>query len=62
VWHPRAFTNLDSGQGWSPFTYGLDEVPFAGSDVLLEIHAETDPSGVTSFWFDDLRLVASCGR
>jgi hypothetical protein len=62
VWHPHAFTNAEGQEGWVPFAFTLDEVPFAGNDMILEIHAETDLDFVTSFWFDDVRLVASCER
>jgi hypothetical protein len=62
LWHPHAFTNLEASSGWVAFEYTLDAVPFAERDVVLEIRAETDLTGVTSFWLDDLRVVGRCGR
>jgi hypothetical protein len=62
LWHPHEFTNLEQAEAWTAFEYSADEVPFSGRDVVLQIRSETDPTLVTSFWFDDLRLVAHCLR
>ena len=62
MWTVQAVSNLDMEEAWVPMSNELDEVPFNGTDVIFEIHSETDPMGVTSFWVDDLRLDAACER
>jgi hypothetical protein len=62
-WLARSFTNQDMGREWKSFTARTTDLdPLRGKTVTFIAYSRTDLDGKTSFWLDDLRLQATCGR
>ena len=63
LWLAATWTNLDATTGWKSFDASTtDLAALRGKTVTFIAYSRTDPNGVTSFWLDNLELVASCGR
>jgi len=63
VWQAQAWTNLTTTDGWVPFEESTEVASnLRGKTLTFVAYSNTDPTGKTSFFIDDLRLEASCGR
>lgn len=63
AWQAQAWTNQDTTSGWVPFEASTDVDPqYRGKKLTFVAYSNTDPGGQTSFFLDDLRLEAGCGR
>jgi hypothetical protein len=63
VWQAEALTNQDTTDGWVAFESSTNVEPqFRGQKLTFVAYSNTDPQGQTSFFLDDLRLEAGCGR
>jgi hypothetical protein len=66
MWQAVHWTNVDQTSGWQPFTSTTDDGfqldALRGRTVTFVAYSRTDPSGKTSFFLDNLKLEAECGR
>ena len=63
AWQAQAWTNQDTTTGWVPFEATTDVEPqYRGKKLTFVAYSNTDPEGQTSFFIDELRLEAGCGR
>ncbi len=62
-WLAQSFTNQDMGHDWKSFSAQTTDLDgLRGKTVTFIAYSRTDLDGKTSFWLDDLRLQATCGR
>ncbi len=63
VWQAQAWTNQSTTNGWVSFESSTTVAPAQrGKKLTFVAYSNTDQEGETSFFLDDLRLEASCGR
>jgi hypothetical protein len=63
LWQAQAWTNQTTTNGWVRFESSTDVASnLRGKTLTFVAYSNTDPEGKTSFFIDDLRLEASCGR
>jgi hypothetical protein len=63
AWQAEGWTNQDTTNGWVSFESSTNVNPvYRGKKLTFVAYSNTDPEGQTSFFLDDLRLEASCGR
>lgn len=63
AWQAQAWTNQDTTSGWVPFEASTEvDAKYRGKKLTFVAYSNTDPEGQTSFFLDDLRLEAGCGR
>lgn len=63
VWQAQAWSNQTTTNGWSAFQATTTVEPaYRGQKLTLVAYSNTDPGGKTSFFLDNLVLIASCGR
>ena len=62
-WLAQSWTNQDLAHDWESFTASTTDLDaLRGKTVTFVAYSRTDLDGKTSFWLDNLRLKASCGR
>jgi hypothetical protein len=63
MWIAVHWTNQDTTSGWQSFSGTTNDMEYLGGrTVTFVAYSRTDPMGKTSFFLDDLRLEATCGR
>ncbi len=63
MWQAVHWTNQDTTSGWQSFTSTTNDMEFLGGrTVTFVAYSRTDLTGKTSFFLDDLKLEAACGR
>jgi hypothetical protein len=66
IWQAVHWTNVDQTSSWQPFTSTTDDTfqldALRGQTVTFVAYSRTDPTGKTSFFLDNLKLEAECGR
>jgi hypothetical protein len=63
AWLGQSFSNLDLARNWKSFTAQTTDLDdLRGKTVTFIAYSRTDLDGKTSFWLDNLRLEATCGR
>ena len=63
AWQAQAWSNQSTTTGWVSFTSTTSvEAAYRGKKLTFVAYSNTDPGGKTSFFLDNLELVASCGR
>ena len=62
-WQAVGWTNQDTTSGWKTFTSTTNDLSgLGGQTVTFVAYSRTDPMGKTSFFLDNLKLEAECGR
>jgi len=63
VWQAQAWSNQTTTNGWVAFESSTSvATALRGRKLTFVAYSRTDPEGKTSFFLDNLRLEASCGR
>jgi hypothetical protein len=63
LWQGQYFSNQDETNSWQAFSNSTDDTSLlAGKTLTFVAYSRTDLSGKTSFFLDNLRLEAGCGR